>query len=326
MGQKRIANVEIGVTWTSVVGALAGVLRALGEPCAISHLMGLTGHAFRLALTQADGVLAAGPAAPAADFARALPLYANAGRRWALVSAATTDRDFAARRRETLTQIRRSIDRGRPVIAYDIHLPEFGIIHGYDDTARTLVVSSMLSRQYGATLAASRWPVPERAGRFLVLLPGARTKPEPRRTLRESLRFAVAYADYGDPGDPAGATHGLAALTRWRDALHAGEPLDPAGNARLIQTVQSARRDAARYLRDSAAGLPSLSGSLSAAAAAYDRVALAYSRMATLFPYPGGGSIGDVGTRTVAAFSLRDAEVHERAALHQLRQVLTGLE
>src|SRR5215212_8500127 len=145
MTQKRLANVAIAFTWTTLVGALAGVLNSLGESRPVATLMGVTGHAFRLALTEADGVLAGSPAATAVDFGRALPLYANAGRNLELITADTTASDFPRRREEALKKIRRSIDRRRPAIAYDLHLPEFGVISGYDDRAHTLFVSSMMS-------------------------------------------------------------------------------------------------------------------------------------------------------------------------------------
>jgi hypothetical protein len=318
---KRLANVELSPNWTSLVGALHGVLRALGDRAGPAQLMGVTGHAFRIALTEQDGVLSGTSAAAALDLARMLPLYRNTGRRFELIQVGPTDRDFAKRRIDALKRVRRNIDRGRPAIAYDLHIPEFGIIFGYDDRAHTLLVRSLMSGQYGDVLAESRWPVPERDGRLVVLLTGDRERVDPVHALRDALRFAVDYAEHGDPGDPTGATHGLAAFLRWREAFEQGRAIDPSGNALTIQIVQNARRDAARFLRDAAASSP-LAGSLTTAASGYEQVALALSRMATLFPYPAGGDVSGRGARIIAAGALHEAEEHERAALQALAETL----
>jgi len=326
MGQKQLAPVEIAPCWTSVVGALAGVLRALGEAQETAALMGVTGNAFRLALTEAEGVLAAAPTATAVDFERALPLFANAGRKLTLLTTTTVERDYVKRRAEMLKRARKSIDRGRPVITNEIHLPEFGVIYGYDERAQTLTVGSMMSGQYGARLGEARWPAPERPARLVMLIPSDRVRTEARRALGDALRFAVSYAEHGDPGDPSGATHGLAAYARWRLAFEHGQPVDPSGQAHLIQTVQTARRDAARFLRESSAALPSpTAGPLAEAGAAYDRVALAFSRMASFFPFPSGGDVTGQGARVVALGALREAEAHERSALAALAAALRVL-
>jgi hypothetical protein len=317
---QRLAPIELSPNWTSVVGALHGVLHALGETMQPWQLMGVTGHAFRIALTEHDGVIAGGSQAAAVDFLRMLPLYRNSGRRFELITADPAARDFPKRRADALKRIRRSIDRGRPVIAYDLHIPEFGIIFGYDDRAQTLTVRSLMSAQYGEALTESRWPVPERGGRLIVLLAGDRERVDPARALRDALRFAVEYAEHGDPGDPMGASHGVAAYARWREAFEQGRMVDAGGNALTIQTVQNARRDAAQFLRDAAVRLQSDAGLLSEAAAAYDREALALSRMATFFPYPSGGDVGGPGARIVAVGALREAEEHERTAIRLLRK------
>jgi hypothetical protein len=322
MARKQLADIPLTITWTTLIGALHGVLRFLGEPIAPDELMGVTGFAFRLALTERDGVLAATSAAASVDLPRALPLLENGGRALTLLQASPGTAEFISRRDEALRAIHRSVDRGRPAIAFDLHLPEFGIVRGYDADARTLTVSSLLSGQFGAMLPESRWPVPERVGRVTVLLPGGRRPRPGARVHAAALRFAAGYAEHGDPGDPTGATHGLAAYARWRRAFEAAEPIDAAGNARAIQTVQAARRDAARFLRGIATLYPGAAPSLTAAASAYEGVALAFSRMATLFPYPAGGDVTGAAGRYVALSALGAAEGQERVALDRIREAL----
>jgi hypothetical protein len=322
MSRVILPNVSMNITWTTVVGAIEGALRALGRPRPTHELMGITGHAFRLAVTEYHGVVAAGPAAAAMDFVRALPLYRNTGQAFDLIEALPSDRGFAKLRDKAIAQIRKNIKHGRPAVAFDLHLPEFGIIFGYDDRARTLEVSSLMSGQYGTTLAESRWPVPERAERLIVLLLGRERRVERKRAYQDALRFAIDYGARGDPGDPTDATHGFAAFERWRTAFELGREVEPAGHARMIQTVQTARRDAARFLRECVAvEMPAAAEPAHVAAAAYDRVALALSRMATLFPYPAGGDVTGAAGRMVALGALCEAEEHERAALNSIGSI-----
>lgn len=325
MTRKRLDGVDLMVTWSTLIGSLAGALRGTGDPVEIRRLMGDTGFAFRLALTESGGVLARAPAAASLDLRGALPLLANAGREIGAVVAARGTRAYDMERQKALKQVRRSIDRGRPAIAFDLHLPEFGLVRGYDDRARTLLVSSLMSGQYGEVVQEDRWPVPERDEPLIVLLLGNRRRVDRARAARDALRFALDYTAQGDPGDPTGATHGLAAFSRWRAALESGAAIDRAGHARVIQNVQAARHDAAGYLRDLAAEHAAAAASFTEAAAAYDRVALSVSRLATLFPYPAGGDLDNAGLRRLAAATLGEAETHERVALKYLAAALPAI-
>ena len=48
MGLRRSEGVEPQGNWTSLAGAVGGLLHHLGRPLARHTVMGLTGHAFRL--------------------------------------------------------------------------------------------------------------------------------------------------------------------------------------------------------------------------------------------------------------------------------------
>jgi hypothetical protein len=315
MAQKRLADVALTVTWTTLIGALHGGLRAFGEAPPVPELMVRSGFAFRFALSRSGGTLAAASVAAALDPARVQALLGNTGIKLDVIATERDDRRYAERRERALKEARKGIDRGRPAIDYDLHLPEFGLIVGYDDRARTLLVSTLLSGQFGERLPQDRWPVPERDGRLLLFPLRGRQRVDPARALRAALGFALGYAERGDPGDPTGAVHGLPAFAAWADALRSGAPIDPSGHARAIQTVQAARRDAATYLHAAALTFPRAAVALSEAAAGYEAEVVALAQLATLFPFPSGGDIENPGLRTVAAHALAAVEAAERRAL-----------
>jgi hypothetical protein len=285
--------------------------------------MGRSGLAFRCAVLLADGVAAEEGGAVALDLHRARPLLENTGLKLQLVAAPAADPAFARRRVEALKRIHKEIERGRPAIVFGLHVPEWGLVTGFDDAAGLLAVRTPVSRQFGGRLPEGRWPVPERRDPLAVLLVHGERRVDAARACREALAFAVAYARDGDPGDQTAAAHGLAAFHLWAELFDGETRIDAAGNARAVQTVQTARREAALYLRG-AAGTLAPAEPLLAAAAAYSAVALSLSRLASLFPYPGGGDTAGRGGRAFAAAALREAAAHEEEAVGQLAAALGG--
>lgn len=288
--------------------------------------MGLSGHAFRLAIWTGSGGIADGESAFCFDHERALPLYEGLGYSMARVGADSGEPDYTRRREEALRQTQRSIDRGRPVVAYGLQVPEFGIVKGYDDRAGLLYVSTTVSPQYGETLPVSQWPAPGHLQSIEVILPRDRRHRDRSEAEYAALEFAVRYAEHGDPAAPPGAAHGLQAYSRWLEGYAQPGSLDRFGNARCIQIAQAARRDAAVFLRGIAAAYPAPARTaLGEAAQAYEREALAFSRLATLFPFPSGGDPYSPGALALGASSLHEALSHEQEAIAALRAAIAAL-
>jgi len=323
MGRKILTGVSAVSNWTSVAGALEGALISLGSTLDRTAIMGLSGHAFRLAIrTSSDGI-ADGESSVCFDYARALQLYANLGYRMEQVSARPADREYARRREDAIRQIRRSIDHNTPAVVYDLQLPEFGLVKGYDDRAGVFYVSTTVSAQYGEVLPLAQWPAPEHLRWVEVVLLGGRHRIERRKAEHAALAFAVDYAEHGDPRGPGDTAHGFAAYERWLEGYAQPDRLIRYGNARCIQVVQAARQDAARFLRDIARDYAvGIGAALKQAASAYDEEALALSRLASLFPYPNGGDVSSPGNLAAGAASLRQAYTQERAAIAHLKTAL----
>jgi hypothetical protein len=312
----------IAAGYVSAWNTITGALRALGADYAPATVAVLSGHAFRFALTEtAEGAIGAGgPNAFAA--ASALPLYEGLGWRFRAFEAAAHDPGVAERRAEALRLLRRCLDRGRPAIAFGLHLPEFGIVRGYagDD----LLAGTAVSSQYGERIPAAQWPAPGRPLPIRLFLPEQRRKVRREEALGATLRFAVAYARQGDaPGivaeEPVAAS-GLAAFARWLALLDSETPIAAHGQAYCIQALQEARTQAAQALAE-AAREPAWQG-LGAAATAYRREVVALSQLATLFPYPNGGNAGSPGVRRAAAAALRRALAAEEEAVAALEAAL----
>jgi hypothetical protein len=324
MARKLLAAETVN-NWTSLAGAIAGALRFLGVDVAQSELMGTTGLAFRLAVAAGPSGIGDGQSELAIDRPRALPLFAGLGLSWEWLSVPPAESGDPRRREQVIARVRRSIDRGRPAVAFGLHLPEYGLIKGYDDREQLFFVSSTISPQYGPTLPWAQWPAPGLPAWLDVLLPGERRRVDPAAAERAALRFAVEYAHNGEPALGAEPAQGLAAYNRWLEGYAQPGRLDRFGNARTIQALLAARRDAAAFLRSTAANLRARGAVVEEAAAAYAAEALALSRLASLFPYPSGGDISGAGTLMAGAAALRQAREHERTAIEALQQALAAL-
>jgi hypothetical protein len=325
MARRLNPEAEVAGNWTSIAGAIEGVLRFLGIDLTQPALMSLSGHAFRFAIAQSGAGVAAPESPFLFDYERALPLYGGLGLTWETEGAWPDDPDYERRRERLVARIRRSIDRGKPCVVYGLQLTEFGIVNGYDERAGLFYISTSISSQYGTSLPLAQWPAPGHVPLLRGLFPDRSVRVERSAAERSALRFAVAYASGGDPGGPAGVAHGIAAYEVWLEAYDRGLPIDPAGNRRCIQTLQAARRDAATFLNSLAERMPAERERLIAVARDYELEALALSRMATLFPYPGGGDTENRGLRHAAAAALRQSLALERAAILALEQIVASL-
>ena len=312
--------------WTSIAGALQGMLAFLGARHDRATVMGITGHAFRLAIWTSSEGIADGESAARFDHERALPLYTGLGYSIRRICVSPEDPDYEHRRQEAIRQIRRSVDHGRPVAAYGLQVPDFGVIKGYDDRSEVFYVNTNVSSQYGETLPLPQWPAPGHLQSIDVILPGDRRRVNRRETERAALLFAVQYADQGEPAGPANTAHGFAAFERWLQGYAEPDSLARFGNCRCIQVVQAARRDAAGFLHAIAPTYPlPVQGALESAAAAYRQEALAFSRLANLFPFPNGGETSSPAALAIGAGSLRQALIHEQAAVSAIRDALIRL-
>ena len=141
MARKELRGVAYEASWLSPVGALAGALRALDVAVPPPpYLTGVSGHAFQLTLAEGpDGLMRAAPAT-GDSYRRAVQHYRQLGVATELLVVPPGDR---AEREAAAAAIRRAIDRRRPVIAFGLQLPEFGLIYGYDEGRGQLLVSTL---------------------------------------------------------------------------------------------------------------------------------------------------------------------------------------
>jgi hypothetical protein len=116
--------------WVSHLGCIKGCLDHLGLDISDAWLYGATGHAFIINMHQE--VCPSGPTAWMTTmlFEQAKHIgYTIEG-----VMAWKTQDDFAAQQEEAWNFVKRALDANTPCYGWELSIPEFYVIHGYDDT------------------------------------------------------------------------------------------------------------------------------------------------------------------------------------------------
>jgi hypothetical protein len=310
---------HLAPNWTSAAGALDGILQWLGAPLPRHAVMGLTGHAWHLCLGEREGVVALPSGPTDMDWEAAVDRYGRTGYRWERFSGSAADRQVA------IAWAAERLDAGTPLIGWDFHLHEFGIVYGVDRAREGFLVDDILSEDIGAFVAWHDWP--STLGRIELFAPVEPNEPDPIDTVAGAIETALACFD-GSEANAGTQARGTRALGRWADAFEGDTEIDRAGNAYTLAVLQAARADGAAFLADLAESLPDLGEPFHEAERALRDEVKALSPLITLFPFPAGGhgNVASPGLRQAAAAALRRAAAHEREATTALREALRALE
>lgn len=316
---------QLAPNWTTAAGALEGVLAWLGAPLPRHAIMGLTGHAWHACLVERGGVTALPEGAVTLDWEAMVRRYERTGVRWERFGIRASGGDRAAAREAAIEWIRPRLSEGWPIVGFDFHVHEFGILYGIDETDNAFLVHSVMREDMGPRVPFDEWPTA--SGMVELFAPGAPVDVDAPGVVLDSLRTAVAlFEGIGMPGD--GHAHGIAAIEAWADAFAAGTEVDRAGNAYLLAVVQAARVDGADYLRDVAVSFPAAAEELAVAERALRDEVQALAPLITLFPFPAGGhgNVANPGLRQAAATALRRAAAHERRACEAIAAAIRHIE
>lgn len=321
----EIPGLRLGENWTSAVAALEGILDHLGQPLPRHALMGLTGHAWHTCLGTKGDVTAL-PSGPAdLDWQAMVDRYARTGFRWERFGGELPGEGPWDEMRDAAVEWAIAhLDAGRPLIGWDFHLHEHGIVHGYDRARAGFLVHDMLSTELGPFVLWDVWPTA--LGKLELFAPLAPVEPDPIESIAGALQTALDCFE-GKDGPADGQPRGTAAIDAWADAFDGETEVDRAGNAYTLVVLQAARMDGAAFLIDVAESIPELSVPLSAAQRAIQEQVKALSPLVTLFPFPSGGhgNVNNAGLRRAAAMALRRAAQHERTAAIGIREALEML-
>ncbi|MBD2869416.1 hypothetical protein [Paenibacillus arenilitoris] len=308
-------------TWTSAAAIHGAVGYTDKKHYSLSDVMGLTGHAFRMNIDP-DSVNAAGPTSFPGGYILRRNLC-NLGFTSCLADpSAPLTPDKVER---TIALVQQSIDRGVPAIAFDLFVPEFGLIYGYDDD-KQLFYAKDVSKD--GTLTYEQFANPKIDLLFVTTI--SESLPHSKyEVLRMALSMIVDHARgkewthvFGDR-----FAHGLAGYDAWIGVMER-RGADEYGNAYNTAVIADAREFAERFLREVAFRWDganvverTVRKHAGEAAARYGTVAEALGRLRELFPFPEGGRPKDPAEADRAIRLLRQAREAEEEGVRQLEQL-----
>jgi len=223
---------------------------------------------------------------------------------------------------EALRFTQNCIDHGVPVMAWDLFVPEFGVIYGYDDQQQQLTCLDTAQDGNLPYVKLGRGRIGE------LFLMGIVDCFEVDETCawRDALEMILEHAFEHQPRhDQEPYRNGLAGYEAWMQALRS-QSVEVVGNAYNALVVGDARMYAAEFLtrladrwRNGSPLQREVAPNAQAAATHYREVARHLSGLRASFPFPQGGTPNDPATARTAIELLRQAGVAEASGIEQLQ-------
>ncbi len=228
-----------------------------------------------------------------------------------------------------LAFVQKSIDRGIPVMAWDLFVPEFGVIYGYDDDTQMLRCKDVLNDDNLPYAKLGHGQI----GELFVFGIESSFDANKNDSLRNALEMIIDHARVPiirSDGEPF--RNGIAGYEAWRKAFEA-RTVDAFGNSYNTVVVSDAREYAAAFLRRVSTEwkeAPLYGSELSelalAASEHYQKAADALVKLRDLFPFPQGGEPNNPEHAETAISLLETAEEKEEQGVQKLERMLAVME
>ncbi|MGB3717602.1 MAG: hypothetical protein WA996_24510 [Candidatus Promineifilaceae bacterium] len=319
---QELKNLRWVPSWVSQLGCLKGCLDYLGIEMSTAWLFGGTGHAFILNIGED-----ACPSGPTAWKSAILSeLGRNLGYQTGGVFGIKYDQDLDALQRRAWAYVRDAIDEGLPCYGWELEIPEFYVIFGYDDEGY----------YYSGTecdegRGPKAWSELGDTGIGIVELYSVKPGPvgDDRTIVREALSFAVEHAKgpskYIFPDYKAGPE----GYDLWIKGVKAGKSMRM-GMAYNAAVWATCRRHGVAFLREArsrtGAGMEPL---FDQAIAHYQEVYGRLKSLAELYPFAENRSEAPIGVDAKseqAAGLLDQAREAEVSGLELLDRIVRNLE
>ncbi len=319
---KALENVKWVPRWVAHLGCVKGCLDYLGLEMSEPWLYGGTGHAF--VINVHDELCPSGPTAW--NSMKLFKLGRNLGYRAEGISASRDQEDFAAKQKQAYEYARQAIDRGYPCYGWELDIPEYYVVHGYDD-------AGYYFNGPGADDGKGPKPWQELGDTGIGMLEMYSVTPgeaaDDATTLKAALAFALEVADSPKDIIFEHYTSGPAAYDTWIRALEAGRASDM-GTRYNAGVWAECRRNAVGFLEEAKGRLPGRAdAAFDQAIAAYRVVAEGLGKVTEIYPWKWEASDEDLlpidGDSRAAIEALQAAREAERAGLPSLQAIVEAL-
>jgi len=273
-----IKNLNWIPTWTSHMGCLKGCLDYLGIEVSLPWLFGGTGHAFIHNIHQELC-----PSGPTAWMNAPLHrLGANLGYRTEAICSHRGQEGFEAAVETAWQRVRAALDDDFPCIGWEMKIPEFYVICGYDHKGYLFngpLCDGVEGPHPWKTVGGSEIGALE----IYIVKPGETV--DPAQAVKAALEFAVAFADSPTELVFPDYRAGSPGYDYWIQALEKGEA-NGHGNAYNCAVWRECREMAVEFLAEAGERLNGQALVLiEQAAEKYRLVASGLTELAEIFPF-----------------------------------------
>ena len=318
MGNK-IENLRWKPMWVSHLGCIKGCLEYLDLDVSDAWLFGATGHAFIINIH--DVVCPSGPTAWNTEML--FKLGKNIGYIIEGVFSRKSDINFAEKQKLAWQKTKEAIDEGLPCYGWELDIPEFYVVYGYDNKGYYFS---------GPGCDSGKGPKPwkELGDTKIGVLEMYSVKPwqavDDIRIIKEAFGFVLEHSKSPEKWIFPKYKAGLAGFDNWTHALETGIA-DGFGMAYNAAVWSECRIFAVKFLKEAKEHTGGkLSSLFDEAAEHYEVVAQNLKNISEIFPFPPkGGEIKDTARCTTALGHLMSAKKAEQSGLRALEKMLSKL-
>ena len=318
---KQLGNLRWSPHWVSHLGCIKGCLDYLGLDISNAWLFGGTGHAFVINLHKE--VCPSGPTAWNTEML--FRLGRNLGYALDGVFGFKGNETFATVQRRAWDHVREKIDQGVPCYGWELEIPEFYVVYGYDEEGYYF---------RGPGCDEGKGPKPWRelgdTGIGVVEMysvdPGQAA--DDATAVRQAMAFALEHATSPEKWIFDDYKAGLAGYDHWIAAVEEGTA-SALGMAYNAGVWAECRRYAVRFLREAQERIDSgTQAPFNEAIRHYGQVSESLGEVAELYPFSPElteDPIGIAGRSAAAVGALKRAREAEAAGLQALGTIVEAL-
>lgn len=315
------------LTWTQAAQTVYGILQYTDKKdmFSITDVMGYSGHAFRITIDRET----INPAAPTVYspfdlMGRTFKLFGFKVEEIGIPAPATPEQ-----LEQFISFVQKSIDKGLPVTGWDLFVPEFGIIYGYDHERQELYARD---KEKDGAIAYSE--INNRRYNFLHAMTISDSRPvELVSVLRQSLEDSIAFSrgKFQKP-EHEPFRNGLKGYDAWAEAF-TFRKINIPGNAYNLAIIADAREYAVKFFQGFRAkwtGQSVLEQRIvtlaDEAAVHFRKTAVVLNQMRTMFPFPHGGEPNDAEQADKAIQLIHVAKAAEIQGVEVMESMLATLD
>ena len=304
---RRLERLTWTHAWTSVVGCIHGCLKFLDIAPNLSWLFGGTGHAFLINMSQ-DGSCPSGPTAW--NTTRFYELGANLGYTIEGVFGNKREPGWKKIQERAWELARSSIDNNLPVFGWELAIPEYYVITGYDQVG-----------YYFDSPAADAGPNPKpwrdvgESGigmlEILTLKPAEPVNKE--QIIQDALAFVIAFNEGSAEWVLPGYRSGQDAYDVWIEALKSGKAT-LMGHAYNSAVWAECRKNALAFLQEAKREINGkLGASIHGSIRSYGEIAQRLTNVSALYPFLENNRDGKVGKNPKSKKAVEHLKAAKRA-------------